>query len=215
MQAYNAQAAVDSLHQIIVACDLTNEAPDARHLPGLLEQMRERTSATPLQVSADAGYFSHANVSAIEALGAEAFVAPERVPHALWRSTVVPEPLGADATPKEAMLHKLATERGKAAYRKRQSTVEPVFGQIKSARGLQQVLHRGLDKVGCLWRFACAVHNFLKIIRNHTRSACPTPSSSTRERRRDPIPATTPNTAWLERRNDPISASHGAAAASL
>lgn len=165
VQAYNAQAAVDSKHQIIVACDLSNQAPDARHLPALLTQVQAHTERNPQEVSADAGYFSRANLDAIAASGAEAFIAPERVPHDLWRNSAPLEPLAADATPKERMQHTLRTPRGKAAYLKRQTTVEPVFGQIKSARGLQQVLHRGLEKVSAFWRFECAVHNFLKIIR--------------------------------------------------
>jgi transposase len=168
VQAYNAQAAVDNQHQIIVACDLTNQAPDARHLPTLLQQVKTHTGRHPKEVSADAGYFSRANLDAIAAAGAEAFIAPERVPHDLWRSSTPPQPLPADATPKERMQHLLRTKRGKAAYLKRQTTVEPVFGQIKSARGMQQVLHRGLEKVRALWAFECAAHNFLKIMRHAT-----------------------------------------------
>jgi transposase len=172
IQAYNAQVAVDAEAQIIVACELTNEAPDNRHLPGLLEQVRVHTLGSPKEVSADAGYYGRANLDAIAAVGAEAFIAPQRVPHELWRSTEPPAPLPPDATPKMVMMHRLATPRGKAAYLKRQTTVEPVFGQIKSARGLNQVLHRGLDKVRCMWAFECAVHNFLKIIRH---AAIPNP----------------------------------------
>jgi transposase len=168
VQAYNAQAAVDNQHQIIVACDLTNQAPDARHLPTLLQQVKTHTGRHPKEVSADAGYFSRANLDAIAAAGAEAFIAPERVPHDLWRSSTPPQPLPADATPKERMQHLLRTKRGKAAYLKRQTTVEPVFGQIKSARGMQQVLHRGLEKVRALWAFECAAHNLLKIMRHAT-----------------------------------------------
>jgi len=180
VQAYNAQAAVDSQHQIIVACDLSNQAPDARHLPALLAHVRTHTGRNPKQVSADAGYFSRANLDAITAAGAEAFIAPERVPHDLWRSTTPAEPLPPDATPKQRMQHTLRTPRGKAAYLKRQTTVEPVFGQIKSARGMQQVLHRGLEKVRAFWALECAAHNFLKILRHAaaTRTTQPSPTSA-------------------------------------
>jgi transposase len=176
VQAYNAQAAVDSQHQIIVACDLSNQAPDARHLPALLQQVKTHTDRNPQEISADAGYFSRANIDAIAAAGAEAFIAPERVPHDLWRSTTPPEPLPPDATPKQRMQHTLRTPRGKAAYLKRQTTVEPVFGQIKSARGMQQVLHRGLEKVKALWAFECAAHNFLKIMRHAAATPTTQPS---------------------------------------
>jgi transposase len=67
--AYNAQAAADAASGVIVAAELTNVAPDAGHLPRLVEQLRGlRTVAglaneTPTTVSADAGYFSHANAA--------------------------------------------------------------------------------------------------------------------------------------------------------
>jgi transposase len=67
--AYNAQAAADAEHGIIVAADLTNVAPDEGHLPALLEQIRGLRSLaglsdqTPTTASADAGYFSHANAA--------------------------------------------------------------------------------------------------------------------------------------------------------
>jgi hypothetical protein len=87
-------------------------------------------------------------------VGAETFISPERIAHELWRSSAPPDPLPADATPKMMMMHTLATARGKAAYLKWQTTFDAVFGQIKSARGLQQVLRRGLEEVKAMWAFS-------------------------------------------------------------
>jgi hypothetical protein len=67
--AYNAQAAADAETGVIVAADLSNVAPDEGHLPELVEQVRglRRVAGfpdeTPTTVSADAGYFSHANAA--------------------------------------------------------------------------------------------------------------------------------------------------------
>jgi transposase len=67
--AYNAEAAVDEAHGVIVAAELTNVAPDVGHLPGMLASVRAlRTAAVlpgaaPTTVSADAGYFSVENIA--------------------------------------------------------------------------------------------------------------------------------------------------------
>lgn len=67
------------------------------------------------------------------------------------------------------MRKKLDTEPGRQRYKQRRCSVEPVFGQIKGARGLRQFLHRGQEKVRHMWRFECAVHNLLKIFRSGKR----------------------------------------------
>jgi len=75
------------------------------------------------------------------------------------------DPPGDDATAKERMSHKLRTESGRARYAKRKHIVEPVFGQIKQARGFRQFLLRGLEKVRGEWKLVCLTHNLLKIWR--------------------------------------------------
>ena len=61
------------------------------------------------------------------------------------------------------MRSKLKTAAGYAIYRMRKAIVEPVFGQIKHARGFRQFLLRGLDKVRAEWAMICTVHNLLKL----------------------------------------------------
>ncbi len=68
-------------------------------------------------------------------------------------------------TPKDLMRRKLRTKPGKEKYKLRMMSVEPVFGQMKEARGLRQFLHRGKEKINSLWRFDCTVHNLLKLFR--------------------------------------------------
>jgi hypothetical protein len=60
----------------------------------------------------------------------------------------------------------LAGDEGKARYALRKSTVEPVFGQIKEARGIRRSSLRGLTKVTSEWKFICATHNLLKLFRH-------------------------------------------------
>ena len=61
------------------------------------------------------------------------------------------------------MRERLFTTSGKERYKLRKQTVEPVFGQIKAARGFRQFLRRGLEAVGAEWSLACTAHNILKL----------------------------------------------------
>ncbi|HBY98108.1 MAG TPA: hypothetical protein DEP84_29895, partial [Chloroflexi bacterium] len=81
VQAYNVQAAVDRRAQIIVGCDLTNQAADAPHLLPMVEQVREVTGRLPDQWSRDAGYFSADNVAVLEAQGLDVDIPPDRQKH--------------------------------------------------------------------------------------------------------------------------------------
>ena len=69
-------------------------------------------------------------------------------------------------TETERMGRKLRTKRGAAIYKKRSQTVEPVFGQIKSARGLDRFSRRGLAACESEWAFICATHNQLNLFRS-------------------------------------------------
>jgi transposase/IS5 family transposase len=167
VQGYNAQAAVDEGHQIIVGQALTNQPPDVEHLAPVLEQVVENCGRAPEIVTADAGYFSEENVHAAEALGADPHIATGRRKHDEARPNVRGRPPRA-LTAKQRMARKLATLKGAAAYARRKWVVEPVFGQIKQGRGLRQLLLRGLAKARGEWALICATHNLRKL---HAASA--------------------------------------------
>lgn len=57
--------------------------------------------------------------------------------------------------------------------------VEPVFGQIKAARGIRRFRLGGLQSVRCEWKLICATHNLLKLFRNRL-SLSPRLTSHTR-----------------------------------
>jgi transposase len=161
VQAYNGQIAVDAHAQVIVACVLTPAAVDVGQFVPLLEQMQTQCGAAPATVTADAGYFSTANVAAGEAAGSECFVPPERQRH---HGPPVANPMRKNAA-SVAMRAKLQTAAGRAVYARRKAIVEPVFGQIKAARGFRQFLLRGLHKVQGEWALICLTHNLLKLFR--------------------------------------------------
>jgi len=167
IQGYNAQAAVDVDSQIIVAAQLSNQAADGPHLVRMVEQVERATGKRPREVLADAGYFSEDNVTTLSERGMSVLIPPERVRRQEWREPSPPplSPPPKDATVSERMRYKLKLPENRARYRKREQSVEPVFGQIKEARGLRQFLLRGLNKVSALWQLECAAHNLLKLYR--------------------------------------------------
>lgn len=165
-QCYNAQVIVDAESQVILAQEVTNITPDSRRLPPMLRQINENTGHFPAQLTADAGYASEANFTLLAEADIYAAVALRRYHR--------DEPAGADPAPKRSsgrwlhrniMRDRLTTPAGKAAYKLRKQTVEPVFGQIKSARGFRQFLRRGEDAVAAEWSLLCTVHNLLKLHR--------------------------------------------------
>lgn len=93
------------------------------------------------------------------------YVATGRQKHGV-KPSVSQEGVSDPATPRERMAAKLQTPTGKEAYSKRKETVEPVFGQIKEARGLRRFLLRGLGCVHAEWNLMCTTHNLLKLFRS-------------------------------------------------
>jgi len=61
------------------------------------------------------------------------------------------------------MHRKLGQGSWRSRYRLRKQVVEPVFGQIKHARGFRQFLLRGLEQVQGEWSLLCTAHNLLKL----------------------------------------------------
>ena len=163
-QCYNAQAAVDAESQVIVACEVSAAAPDVQRLRPMLQQLHDNTGHYPTHFSADAGYASEANFAALAEAEIEAVVALRR-----YRRDELPD---ADPAPKRTsnrwphrneMRDRLSTPEGKALYKLRKQTAEPVFGQIKGARGFRQFFRRGLTAVGAEWSLICTAHNLLKL----------------------------------------------------
>lgn len=164
MQGYNAQAAVDDTSQVIVAAAVSNQAPDTQYFAPMLRRVVANCGAVPAKTTGDSGYFSTANVQLAEHMGTEPFISVGK--HRNDGTQVEPTSRPHDRTPaKQAMRAVLETPEGRATYALRKSTVEPVFGQIRSCRGFRQFSFRGLLKNRCEWAFVCLTHNILKLFR--------------------------------------------------
>ena len=159
IQAYNAQAAVDGQRQIILAHRLSNNPDDHAALVPLVDGARANTGRKPVEVSGDAGFCSEATLAELRERNIRAYLATGRAAH----------PAGVAVKPKggplvQAMRAKLKRAGHRSRYRLRKQIVEPVFGQIKQARGFRQFLMRGIDKVTAEWALVCTAHNLNKLI---------------------------------------------------
>lgn len=163
-QCYNAQAAVDAESQVIVAREVSQAPPDVQRLRPMLQQIVELNGRAPDQFSADAGYASEANFAALDEAGVYSVIALRRYHR--------DEPPEADPAParstnrwphRNRIRERLFSAEGKAIYKLRKQTVEPVIGQIKAARGFRQFLRRGLAAVSAEWSLVCTAHNLLKL----------------------------------------------------
>jgi transposase len=159
IQGYNAQAAVDGDNQIIVAHGLTDCAADSGQLIPMIDALIANTGQTPLQASADSGFCSEANIQAMEDRKIDAFIATGRQKHGQAAAD------GGTSTRAKTveMRERLRAGGFDSPYRLRKQIVEPVFGQIKQARGFRQFLMRGITKVTAEWAMLCTVHNILKL----------------------------------------------------
>jgi len=177
VQGYNAQAVVTK-DQIIVAAEVTQEENDIKQLYPMLEraQANLKAIAYPHAVGtalADAGYCSEANLLAADPAGPELLMATNKD----WKQRKAlreqPPPRGRapkGLTARDRMERMLLTKRGRRLYKKRGQTVEPVFGQIKSARGCDGCMRRGTAACDSEWKLLCATHNLLKLWRNGKRA---------------------------------------------
>jgi transposase len=176
VQAYNAQAAVDSKAQVIVAAEVTQETTDNRQLLPMLCQVKQNMGRNPEAASADAGYWSEANATDESVAGIDLHIATGREKREEnMETTGEPPPL--HVTAKEAMRHKLRTEAGRSIYKMRKAIVEPVFGQIKEQRGFRRFSLRGLDNVRREWKLVCLTSNLLKLFGSGWNPKAPSRSS--------------------------------------
>ena len=167
VQGYNAQAVVDCETQIIVGQAVTQDCNDKKQLEPMIATMEAQSGEVAEVMLADAGYCSEANL-ALETEETEFFIAVNKE----WKTKKaqredgsprgrIPEGL----TSTQLMERKLLTQRGRTHYHLRGKSVEPVFGQMKTCRGLTTLRLRGKDGADLEWSLWCTTHNLLKLWR--------------------------------------------------
>ncbi len=168
-QSYNAQIAVDSEAQIIVAASLTQAVNDKQQLVPVLAAVKTNVGRMPEKTTADSGYFSAAAVTNEALSGVDLYVTPDRGKKTEEVAELVaesPPDAELEQTVIEQMREKLKTNEGREVYKQRKLIVEPVFGQVKEVRGFRRFSFRGLAKNEAEWDLICLTHNLLKLFRS-------------------------------------------------
>ena len=168
VQGYNAQIAVESELGLIVGQRVTEAANDKEQLKPMVEAIEQQSGQRPAAILGDSGYCSDKNLEYLESAGdparaIEGFIATGKQKHGKHGQPCKRGPLPKGATRVDKMKRKLQTKIGKAVYAARKCVVEPVFGQIKQARGFRQFLLRGKRKVVGEWALVCLTHNILRL----------------------------------------------------
>jgi len=171
-QAYNAQAAVNEV-MLIVGQRVSDAPNDKQELVASVAALSPVVAGDVHAVLVDSGFYSAAAVQAVEQQhdgtpsGLTVYAAVGKQSHHQTVADLLPQPepdpLAADATPKEKMAHRLQTSIGQQLYKLRKQTVEPVFGIIKSVLGFRQFLLRGREKVSLEWLLVCVSYNFKRL----------------------------------------------------
>jgi Transposase DDE domain/Transposase domain (DUF772) len=167
LQGYNAQLAVNE-QQVVIAAELTTDSPDFGHLEPMVRaaqrELRRVEIDDPTVVLADAGYWHQRQIETVVSDGIQVLVSPDsslrRGPRPGWTGGLY-----------DFMRRVLATPDGRALYRRRQATIEPVFGQLKFNRQMGRFQRRGRAACRSEWRFIAATHNLLKLHRHQTAAA--------------------------------------------
>ena len=169
-QSYNTQAAVEHESRLIVGNTLSNHPNDKREGPTTAQAIPSELGK-PDAAAMDNGYFGPQTIQDFDAMGIEAYIATGRDSHHQDLLTLLagePEPPPDDADHKTKMLYKLRTQAGKAIYKLRKSTVEPVFGNIKEVMGFRQFSLRGLTAAAGEWNLVCLAYNLKRLHVMHT-----------------------------------------------
>jgi hypothetical protein len=168
LQGYNAQIAVDAEAQIIVATLVVQAANDVQQLIPMANAIVTNVGRLADTTTADAGYFSATNVESSALSNTNLLVPPQREKHG---TVPTPVPLEEGASSAQRMRQKLSSPEGRALYKQRKAIVEPVFGQIKEARGLRRFLLRGFAAAQHEFNLFALTHNLLKLFRAAARPA--------------------------------------------
>jgi transposase len=171
-QSYNAQAAVEVDSRLIVGERVSQAPNDKEQLAPTVAAIGQPVESVAA-VLTDSGFYSEAAVQAVEQnaagqpTGTTVYAALEKKEHHRTVSDLEkkddPGAPAAGASVGEIMKHRLQTAAGKAKYKLRQQTVEPVFGIIKSVLGFRQFLLRGKEKVGLEWKLVCVAYNLKRL----------------------------------------------------
>jgi hypothetical protein len=160
IQGYNAHA-VATEDQIVVTADVITRSADGGQLAPMITAARRELAAAespdaPAVVLADAGYWSAPDIRRLTGQGMTVLVPPDA------HTSSQPNPSRTGGL-YDQMRERLDSDQGRQLYRRRQATIEPIFGQLKFNRRAERFRRRGLAACKSEWRLITATHNLLKL----------------------------------------------------
>jgi transposase len=164
IQGYNAQAVVNE-QQIVIAAEISTNPADFSHLRPMIETALselEHAGVTdkPDVVVADAQYWNEQHMDHLIAEhGIQVLIPPDSGKREGERP-------GWSGGRYSFMRRVLASDVGRETYRKRQVSIEPVYGHTKHNRKIYRFNYRGRQPVRTEWRLITLTHNLVKLHRH-------------------------------------------------
>ena len=148
---------------LILAQQVTQETNDNEGLLPMVEAVRRQCRSKPERITADSGFFSLANLKALEAEGIDAYVPDSNM--ARWLKWGGHMRTRATVAAHRRMRRKLRDPAGRRMYQRRKAVVEPVIGVLKQQRGMRQFARRGLQQVAVELALAATAYNLTRLWR--------------------------------------------------
>jgi Transposase DDE domain/Transposase domain (DUF772) len=164
IQGYNAQAVVNE-QQIVLAAEISTAAGDFSHLRPMIETALHElqdagVTGKPTVEVADAQYWNEQHMDDVIAEhGIQVLIPPDSGKRKGERP-------GWTGGRYSFMRRVLTTDLGRETYRKRQQSIEPVFGNTKHNRKIYRFNYRGRSAVRTEWRLVMMSHNLTKLHRH-------------------------------------------------
>ena len=159
--AVNVQLATDTESRAIVGVAVSNEGQDAAKLSEpMRQQVEKRTEGKVEQHLIDGGYLLLEDIEKAHQQGVALFVPPKPARKEANRGHEL-DPKPGDSEAILAWKKRMGSEEGKEIYKQRGSTSEPVNGELRTSRGLTQILVRGLDKDKCVVLWCALAYNLV------------------------------------------------------
>jgi hypothetical protein len=155
---------------LVIGAYVTNHSNDGRELAPAVASVAAEVREIS-DVSVDTGFYSEEGIRTVEreGQGPTVYCPVEKQSHHRKVEDLLPRPEkppdGTEPMGKERMRERLKSAEGKAIYKKRKETVEPVFGIIKTVLGFRQFMLRGMEKVNSEWELVVSAYNLKRLHR--------------------------------------------------
>ena len=165
-QCFNGQAAVND-DMIIVGAYSNSHGNDKQEFIPTIESVPDELSKDISTAVADTGYFSEKNIADCKLKSIEPIISTAREKHNSYLADILTNDLPPQTciTPVEKMNKLLKSQEGKATYKKRKQTVEPVFGIIKEILGFRRFSLRGEEQTNAEWSLICTAYNLKRFFK--------------------------------------------------